>query len=708
MTEFYTRLCAKRGDNKELQACVKEVVDELENVGKDDKPGLLLGKIQSGKTMGFLGVICEAFDRRYDMAIVLTKGTRTLAQQTVRRIGRDYADFIAEEEILLFDIKSAPDQLTRSELRRKLVIVSKKEVNNLKRIEDFFAHYPETHNKRVLIIDDEADMASVRFTRKKGDEDYDQGKIAQKLDAIRGKIKELSFLQVTATPYSLYLQPDHYEQGAGKELFRPKKPAFTVLLPIHSAYVGGDDYFGGHPSTDPRYYLYERVALEEHDALRKADGRSIRKDRVWTTNNISILRHSVATFLLSVVVRRIQQAEADEKPKKYAMVMHNDTQRSSHGWQQLVINIIKEAFEEAAESDDPRLKKAVHEAYDDLQKSVLADKGKMPTFDAAYDGVKALISDGELLIQKVNSDVEVASILDPETAELRLRTPANMFIGGSILDRGITVPNLIAFYYGRNPKRMQADTVLQHSRMYGARPKADLAVTRFYTSQEVYDRLSEINAVDNVLRQSLESGSNEDDIIFIQQDPQRLVIPCAPNKIAKSNVTVLNKSDFLLPTGFDTDAAGRLGKAVAKIDGMPPKACIDTEKFSRIPVEFAVTIVEAIQPTLTFPEDADFDWEAMIGLLHYYASKSSGEVLLGAATGRKIDRFASGDKSGRSIVGTKLRQVALAAATNLPALLLLKQEAGPELNWRAGPFWWPVFVSPSQTRPCIFAGKKSR
>ena len=71
-----------------------------------------------------------------------------------------------------------------------------------------------------------------------------------------------------------------------------------------------------------------------------------------------------------------------------------------------------------------------------------------------------------------------------------------MFIGGSILDRGITVPNLISFYYGRNPSRMQADTVLQHSRMYGARPKADLAVTRFYTSRGVYNRLSQIHRLE--------------------------------------------------------------------------------------------------------------------------------------------------------------------------------------------------------------------
>ncbi|MGO4372296.1 Z1 domain-containing protein [Paenibacillus sp. MCAF20] len=56
-------------------------------------------------------------------------------------------------------------------------------------------------------------------------------------------------------------------------------------------------------------------------------------------------------------------------------------------------------------------------------------------------------------------------------------------IGGQILDKGITFGNLIGFYYGSRPKAYQQDTVLQHSRMYGARPIVELAVTRFYTLQ---------------------------------------------------------------------------------------------------------------------------------------------------------------------------------------------------------------------------------
>lgn len=64
---------------------------------------MLHGKIQSGKTRAFVGVIARAFDRGFDIAIVFTKGTKTLSAQTVVRLGSDLREFIDEDEILVFD-----------------------------------------------------------------------------------------------------------------------------------------------------------------------------------------------------------------------------------------------------------------------------------------------------------------------------------------------------------------------------------------------------------------------------------------------------------------------------------------------------------------------------------------------------------------------------------------------------------------------------
>ncbi len=63
----------------------------------------------------------------------------------------------------------------------------------------------------------------------------------------------------------------------------------------------------------------------------------------------------------------------------------------------------------------------------------------------------ALVQGDEVVRETVNSDGDVMALLD-DKAELRLRTPFNIFVGGNILDRGITIPSLIAFYHGRNPR----------------------------------------------------------------------------------------------------------------------------------------------------------------------------------------------------------------------------------------------------------------
>ncbi|MBN3850244.1 hypothetical protein G3N58_25990 [Paraburkholderia sp. Ac-20342] len=705
---FYSRLRALRDDDEQLQNCIENVVDQLDNADDPAKPGMLLGKIQSGKTRAFLGVVARAFDRDYDIAVILTKGTRTLASQTVKRIGRDFRTFIDNDEIILFDIMSAPIPLTKSELRRKIIIVAKKQVQNLSRIQKLFdEEHPSLKDRRVLLVDDEADMASVRFSKKKGENDFDQGAIANQMDELRGSLSRISFLQVTATPYALYLQPENYEGSTqAKEVFYPKKPSFTELLPIHDAYVGGDAYFGGHGANDPRHYLYVEVDDREHDALRSNDGRAIREDRLWTSENIRVLRRSLISFLLSVAIRRRQQRALELPQQKYAMIIHNDTQRAAHTWQWETVQRLLIAFESAVEMGDRRLRTVFDEAYGDLSRSVTADRGHLPSADEAFKDVCELIGDGELNVQRVNSDVQLEPLLDPETAELKLRTKANLFIGGSILDRGITVPSLLAFYYGRNPKRMQADTVLQHSRMYGARPKADLAVTRFYTSRDVYSRLVQIHSLEIALREAFESGANDGGVVFIQSDARGGIIPCAPSKISLSDVVAVKPNDVLLPTGFDTIAAGKLKRAIDKIDKLIPADCLDTKMFAEIELSQAISLIDNISETLVANGQPGFDWEAMKGLLSYYADKSNGRVLILAEQGRRLSKDASGDRSGISILGTaELRALVREPTRQAPAIVLLKQDGGDELGWKAGPFWWPMLASPPQASSCVFATK---
>lgn len=706
-SSYYPRLKSFRNDDDALSNCIEDIVDELESASTTgDNPGMLLGKIQSGKTRGFVGVIAKAFDRGFDMAIVLTKGTKTLSAQTVRRLESDFAEFIEDDEFLVVDIMNLPGTLRRTELRRKVVIVAKKQARNLDKLIEFINEHEDLQNRRVLLVDDEADLASVRFVRKAGDPAVNQGTIADQIDQLRDMTTGIAFLQVTATPYSLYLQPEDYDEANTNYIFKPKRPAFTKLLPIHSGYVGGDDYFGPFEEDDPRSKLIVEVAEQEQDALRRPDKRRISSDNVLETDNVSGLRRAIITFVVAVGVRRWQQREGGERAKKYAMVIHNDIARAAHAWQDQVIDWIFHAIVDAAENDPGQLRPLFDAAYNDLDASVLADKRKMPPRDDAFDAFIDALQSDDVAVEKVNSDTDVMALLDAN-AELKLRTPYNIWVGGNILDRGITIPNLISFYYGRNPKMMQADTVLQHSRMYGNRDRRDLAVTRFYTSRAVYDRLYTINALEGSLRNAFETGAHDAGVVFIQADAARRVRPCAPNKVLLSDVVAVSPNDMLLPSDFQTKGGTAMAKIQDELDRLIKPEWRDTGDFVAIDRKTVIAIIDAIEKSMEF-DTVEFEWNALRGLIDYYADVAQGgddKILIYAETGRKLSRAGSGDKSGRSILGTSLRKKVLGEPRSKPALILLQQEGGRELGWTAHTFWWPLFAAPTDAEPCIFATK---
>src|ERR1700677_1864287 len=93
---MYKQIADNRKDASELRKCIEDTVQQL--LGEEtstQRPGMLLGKIQSGKTRAFLGVVASAFDQGYDVAVILTKGTVSLAKQTLNRVRQDFAPFLA-------------------------------------------------------------------------------------------------------------------------------------------------------------------------------------------------------------------------------------------------------------------------------------------------------------------------------------------------------------------------------------------------------------------------------------------------------------------------------------------------------------------------------------------------------------------------------------------------------------------------------------
>lgn len=121
--------------SEEKESCIESTVTQLlEDSEKALEPGLLLGKIQCGKTDTFENIIGLSFDRGVDIAVVLTKGTKALAEQTIKRLKKDYR-FFQETDLIdghpvirIFDIMKIKNGLPQAQLTNaKVVIVCKKQ-----------------------------------------------------------------------------------------------------------------------------------------------------------------------------------------------------------------------------------------------------------------------------------------------------------------------------------------------------------------------------------------------------------------------------------------------------------------------------------------------------------------------------------------------------------------------------------------------------
>jgi hypothetical protein len=679
---------------------------------------MLLGKIQSGKTRTFIGVTALAFDNGYDVAIVLTKGTRALAQQTYQRLQGDFADFKHDDTIQIFDIMLLPDNLIHYELNQKIMIVVKKETNNLQRLYTaLFETYPMLAEKKGLMIDDEADFASIGFTRSR-DQIIEINKIAGQIDEIRTKLQDCDFLQVTATPYSLYLQPEDLIVNSSNKTFKPIKPAFTELVPVPDAYIGGDYYFReSEDENTVAYHIYQPILPDELDVLKKQDRRRFKLEEALTSNKIASLRHAIINFIVGGIIRRLQAGIQGERPKKFSFIVHTEQGKQAHEWQETVVMEIKEGLRKAVESDKALLHDLIKAAYVNLQPSIQQLGVILPSLEDVKSEVETALRNDVIMITKVNSEKDVNQLLD-EQGQLKLRAPLNVFIGGQILDRGITIGNLIGFYYGRNPKTFQQDTVLQHSRMFGYRSEEDLAVTRFYTTQHIYDTMKKIHEFDSALRAAFEKGGQDNGVVFIQKDTENHIVPCSPNKIILSTITTLKPFKRLLPIGFQTGYKTYISKIVAELNDLilehvqgqaiPEPFLLDIEKANKI--------IEKIQATFDEKEGEKWDVQAFLSSMEYLSQNSvleehRGKVWCIVRKNRDMGRIREDGRFEDSPATTKGEKgelkVAREVAKDIPALILLQQNGKEENGWRGCPFWWPILVTPENTPTVVFSSKSA-
>ena len=436
------------------------------------------------------------------------------------------------------------------QLEQKNIIIAKKEKNNINRLIDFINNY-SINEKKCLIIDDEADTTGIGYNKVKGEDEYTLRMVSSKVNEMRGTLDGCVFVEVTATPYALYLQPEFQKHDE----IHPIKPLSTILVPWGKDYIGGDYYFiKSKDINHPASMLFEPVDIKEHEIVsnqkRKGKKSKIEDKRIFRIEEIlsneeklPVFKKGIINFFVGVLVLKYKE----EKNMHYAYVVHTATQKDNHFSLQNIAEVFLEQIKNRDKVQETIIEKMLLQSYEDIKKSVIAYGKYMPPYEYIKEQFYMVIDKRYYSIDTVNNDNDVEALLN-EDGELKLTTPFSIFVGGQMLDRGVTIPNMIGFYYGRNPKTMQQDTVLQHSRMFGYR-KNLLPVTRFYTTERIHSNMEKITEIDIALREDIENKKQGNGVYFITQKDQN-IRPCSPDKIRVSDIVLLQGYKRLLPVGF--------------------------------------------------------------------------------------------------------------------------------------------------------------
>ena len=736
---IYTHLKNQIGYSDDLQKCIVKTTDELLKDGEGaDKPGLLLGKIQSGKTRAFVGVMALCFDRGVDICVILTKGTKPLAEQTVLRMNSDFYDFVDGRqqnpympEVKIYDIIEVRGAIPQYNLSsNKVIIVCKKEARNMEHLIQLFnKNKTIIDQKKVLVIDDEADFAGHSFTSKDGKDKM--LKITSLVNKFRGNLNYCRILNVTATPYSLYLQPDDEIVIANGKVL-PAKPRFTVLVPIHKDYIGGKQYFEESKNIDS---MYSSLFC---DVSEKCMGifRNPRANYISNTysNNILEIRLSIISYFMATAIRKIQNGGY----YRSSFLVHIDIGKKSHEKQVNLLNAIIKSVCDSLNLGNQKMNTmdfvALNMIYplmcisieNGKKEGLLAANLPVPSLDEIQNEMKEILNKKDFMVVPVNSDNDVKQLLDKKSGQLKLELTANIFVGGGILDRGITIDHMLAFFYGRDAKTKQQDTVLQHARMYGNRSKEDMAVTRFYTTQSVYDALVRINELDNQLRDWFESSvtkGTDPSAIFVGYDSKMGIRPCATNKLTISNTLTIKPGKRVLPVGFQTLSNSEIKGTIKKIDEIlnkPEYQNRDKDGFFEISKAEVLNILEQVYKTfyhspkrktknhtvLSIYQDAvDWNKDEMIACLEYCMQNVSDNKLFAMVRDNRVmsrkranNGFIDAPDDGRTDTAPSRNK-----AVDRPVMMFIKQKGDKNNGWHDAPFYWPVLMTPQKLTAAVYS-----
>lgn len=445
--------------------------------GEFKKTGIVIGKVQSGKTSNFIALLALAFDNGYNIAVVIGGNTKELLTQNVTRI--ESAFNVNKDKLVVLHSKDNHNLITPEQIRRwittgtKVIIVSLKSPQvkskkHMTRVSELFDD-PIMANENTIIIDDEGDQATLNS--KAYSKDGELAKTYQVAKEIKDKIKRHCFISITATPQAnILIQASDI-----------LSPDFGTLIYPGEGYCGLSTFHGENEDV-----FVKEIPIDE-DSLLDVQG---------DIPNSFI--QALSSFYVSNAIRK---ARGDNKV--HSMLIHPSQKKFDHKLAQEKANKFLENWRAIASLGVQDL------AYvNDLK----------PLLKEAYDNYK---KDGVLLREFDYYEVEIlncisksSDVLVFNSDSINARSDAGNFntriyLGGNILDRGITIKGLAITYIIRRAKGTSTlDNTEQRARWFGYKNVAGFSdyidICRVWATSSIKKDFVSINESDEDMWSSIE------------------------------------------------------------------------------------------------------------------------------------------------------------------------------------------------------------
>ena len=483
----YKRLLVQKRLSGKVISALDQVTDRivglLENPlreGSWDRRGMVVGHVQSGKTANYVGAICKAADAGYQLIVVIAGIHNNLRNQTQVRVdegfvGRDSARLLASKPdqfvgVGQFDHSRRPMTLTNSvrdfnknmatgvgiplqNMKEPVVFVIKKNSSTLKNLLEWLReHSAARANGKIsapmLVIDDEADNASINIKHGKGE----VSRINSQIRDLLSLFERSCYVGYTATPFAnIFIDPDSDDEMCGADLF-PRN--FIVSLDPPSNYFGP-----------------ERIFLaEDQDRVLKPifDNEDLLPIRHKIDHVVAGLPPSLIRALRTFVVgRAIRLVRGHESAHCSMLVNASRFTRIQHQLRD-ELHAALEAVKASA-----RLHAGLPEERAMRDPELLALRrvweSEFSDCEATWPDIQARLHDAAAPTDVV--EVNSRSVGKLDYAEYVSTGRSLIAVGGFSLSRGLTLEGLMVSYFLRNS--LMYDTLMQMGRWFGYRDGYD-------------------------------------------------------------------------------------------------------------------------------------------------------------------------------------------------------------------------------------------